>query len=194
MIEAKVIIIYLSTNLLAEEGNWSIWQRKSIWRSTEGKGLNHLNSLAAVIDVEMSLEMKRSQSSQITGEKQREEPLFELFEPGLASDGWQAATWRNLCLPRSTLFGGRLFSQNKVFQHCRLPAPLGLADTNKSEFSCTRGHNFSVVFAQGARPCCPAPLGGLCWDPWDAPGCWAAADAAALRRTKPHRQVSGLWF
>lgn len=33
--------------------------------------MNHLNSLAAVIDVEMSLEMKRSQSSQITQEKSK---------------------------------------------------------------------------------------------------------------------------
>lgn len=33
--------------------------------------MNHLNSLAAVIDVEMSLEMKRSQSSLITQEKSK---------------------------------------------------------------------------------------------------------------------------
>lgn len=40
--------------------------------------MKHLNSLAAVIDVEMSLVI-----TNISGEKQREELLFKLFKSGL---------------------------------------------------------------------------------------------------------------
>lgn len=78
MIEAEVTTIYLSTNLLARKGSWSIWQRKSIWSSTEGKGIKHLNSLAAVIDVEMSVVITNN-----SGEKQRQELLLKLLKSGL---------------------------------------------------------------------------------------------------------------